>query len=125
MPVSDTSGLAVTFAGSVLGPIAGFDEDFAAVAPTDKTNATATIVGTGGNTRTVRQVEITMIEPGTLSFRCWGDPPFTRADIGLSGTLAFAVGVRSYSLTAQLANVKRVGSAGELIQGSYVFQFTG
>lgn len=123
--IPSAQGASVSFGGVSLGAFSGFDEGHSAASPTDTTGATATIVGTGGNTRVIRQVEITVIEPGSISFRCWGNPPFSRADIGLSGTLAFSAGGVSLSLTAQLASFQRVGSAGELIQGSYQFQFTG
>lgn len=123
--IPSAQGISVSFGGAALGGLIGFDESYSAASPTDTTGATATIVGTGGNTRVIRQVEITMIEPGSVSFRCWGNPPFSRADIGLSATLAFTIGGVSTSWTAQLANVQRVGSAGELIQGSYQFQFMG
>lgn len=123
--IPSAQGASVSFGGTALGSIIGFDEGYTAASPTDTTGASATIVGTGGNTRVIRQVEITMIEPGSISFRCWGNPPFSRSDIGLSGALVFSVGGVSTSLTAQLASVQRVGSAGELIQGSYQFQFMG
>ena len=123
--IPSAQNVSVSFGGTALGGLIGFDEGYSAASPTDTTGSTATIVGTGGNTRVIRQVEITMIEPGSISFRCWGNPPFSRADIGLSATLAFTIGGVSTSWTAQLANVQRVGSAGELIQGSYQFQFMG
>jgi hypothetical protein len=123
--VPSATNVSVSFGVVALGGLIGFDEGHSAASPTDTTGASATIVGTGGNTRVIRQVEITMIEPGSISFRCWGNPPFTRADIGLAGTLAFTIGGISTSWPAQLANFQRVGAAGELIQGSYQFQFTG
>ena len=123
--IPSAQGATVSFGGTSLGGFIGFDESYTAASPTDTTGASATIVGSGGNTRVIRQVEITMIEPGSISFRCWGNPPFSKSDIGLSGTLAFSAGGVSWSATAQLASVQRVGSAGELIQGSYQFQFTG
>jgi hypothetical protein len=123
--IPSCQNVSVSFGGVALGNLIGFDEGYSAASPTDTTGATATIVGTGGNTRVIRQVEITMIEPGSISFRCWGNPPFGRADIGLAATLAFTVGGVVTSWTAQLASVQRVGSAGELIQGSYQFQFMG
>lgn len=123
--IPSAQSVSVSFGGVALGGLIGFDEGYSGASPTDTTGATATIVGTGANTRVIRQVEITMIEPGSISFRCWGNPPFGRSDIGLSATLAFTIGGVSTSWTAQLANVQRVGSAGELIQGSYQFQFMG
>lgn len=123
--IPSAQNVSVSFGGVALGQLIGFDEGYAAAAPTDTTGSTATIVGIGGNTRVIRQVEITMIEPGSIAFRCWGNPPFGRADIGLSATLAFTIGGVSTSWPAQLASVQRVGSAGELIQGSYQFQFMG
>ena len=123
--IPSAQNVSVSFGGTALGGLIGFDEGYSAASPTDTTGSTATIVGSGGNTRVIRQVEITMIEPGSIAFRCWGNPPFSRSDIGLSATLAFTIGGVSQSLTAQLANFQRVGSAGELIQGSYQFQFMG
>jgi len=123
--IPSAQGATVSFNGVALGGLIGFDEGYTAASPTDTTGASATIVGSGGNTRVIRQVEITMIEPGSISFRCWGNPPFGRADIGLSATLAFTIGGVATSWPAQLASVQRVGSAGELIQGSYQFQFMG
>lgn len=123
--IPSCQNVSVSFGGVALGGLIGFDEGYSAASPTDTTGATATIVGSGGNTRVIRQVEITMIEPGSISFRCWGNPPFGRADIGLSGTLAFTIAGVATSWPAQLASVQRVGSAGELIQGSYQFQFMG
>lgn len=123
--IPSAQGATVSFGGTSLGGFAGFNEGYSAASPTDTTGSAATIVGTGANTRVIRQIEITTIEPGVISFRCWGNPPFGRASIGLSGTLAFSAAGVSVSLAAQLAEVDRVGSAGELIQGSYKFLFTG
>jgi hypothetical protein len=123
--IPSAQNVSVFFGGVALGGLIGFDEQYAAASPTDTTGSTATIVGSGGNTRVIRQVEITMIEPGSISFRCWGNPPFARSDIGLSATLSFTIAGNTTSWPAQLANVQRVGSAGELIQGSYQFQFMG
>lgn len=123
--IPSCQNISVSFGGVALGKLIGFDEGYSAASPTDTTGATATIVGSGGNTRVIRQVEITMIEPGSISFRCWGNPPFARSDIGLAATLAFTIGGVATSWPAQLASVQRVGSAGELIQGSYQFQFMG
>lgn len=123
--IPSCQNVSVFFGGVALGNLIGFDEGYSAASPTDTTGATATIVGSGGNTRVIRQVEITMIEPGSISFRCWGNPPFARSDIGLAGTLAFTIAGIATSWPAQLASVQRVGSAGELLQGSYQFQFMG
>ena len=123
--IPSCQNVSVSFGGVALGNLIGFDEGYSAASPTDTTGATATIVGSAGNTRVIRQVEITMIEPGSISFRCWGNPPFARSDIGLAGTLAFTIAGIATSWPAQLASVQRVGSAGELLQGSYQFQFMG
>jgi hypothetical protein len=123
--IPNCQNVSVSFGGVALGGLIGFDEGYSGASPTDTTGATATIVGSGGNTRVIRQVEITMIEPGSIAFRCWGNPPFARSDIGLSGTLAFTIAGTTTSWPAQLASVQRVGSAGELLQGSYQFQFMG
>jgi len=96
--IPSAQNVSVSFGGTALGGLIGFDEGYAAASPTDTTGATATIVGSGGNTRVIRQVEVTMIEPGSIAFRCWGNPPFGRADIGLMGAALQGMGI-DYSYT--------------------------
>ncbi len=117
--------MSVTFAGVALGDIIGFDEAGGTAQVSDRTTSTATLVGTGDNTRIVMRRDITGIDPGNLSFRCNGAPPFARTDIGLRGSLVFSVGGASYTLTAQLASIQRFGAAGGIVQGAYEFIFTG
>lgn len=123
--VPTSQGMVATFAGTTLGRVREVDSSFGAAVTTETTTAAATLTGTGANTRVMRRVEITMIDPGTVSFRCWGHPPFGRADIGLAGTLTFTLGGVETSGPAQLSNVQKIGAAGELVQGAYSFLFTG
>ena len=69
MPVPNAQDLTASFAGVSLGAVVGFDADSSAGTPYEFTPATATVVGTGINSRVVRQLNWTSIENGTVSFR--------------------------------------------------------
>ncbi len=108
-----------------LGAVVGFDSDSSAGTPYEFTPATATVVGTGINSRVVRQLNWTSIENGTVSFRVLGNPMFVESDMGTRGTLAFSVGGVSLSRTAAIKTSRRAGERGGLIQSAYEFTFTG
>jgi len=125
LPVPNAQGLTASFAGVSLGAVVGFDADSSAGTPYEFTPATATVVGTGINSRVVRQLNWTSIENGTVSFRVLGNPMFVESDMGTRGTLAFSVGGVSLSRTAAIKTSRRAGERGGLIQSSYEFVFTG
>ena len=125
MSVPTAQGLLVSFGSTSLGRIIGFGEQFAAGSPYDLTHVASTIIGTGANTRVVRQLEPTMIEPGTFTLRLLGYVSLTRSDCGKIDTLTISQGGSSVALTAYVAEVQFEGNRGELIQSSVSFQFTG
>jgi hypothetical protein len=125
MPVADSQGLTASFAGVSLGPVWSFDDEHSAGAPYEFTPAAATVVGTGLNSRVVRQLNWATVENGTLSFRVWGSPIFVASDMGTRGTLAFSVGGVSVSRTAAITKSQRAGERGGLVQTAYSFTFTG
>jgi hypothetical protein len=125
LPFPDAQGLTASFAGVSLGAVVGFDADSSAGTPYEFTPATATVVGTGINSRVVRQLNWTSIENGTVSFRVLGNPMFVESDMGTRGTLAFSVGGVSLSRTAAIKTSRRAGERGGLIQSAYEFTFTG
>jgi hypothetical protein len=125
LPFPDAQGLTASFAGVSLGAVVGFDADSSAGTPYEFTPATATVVGTGINSRVVRQLNWTSIENGTVSFRVLGNPVFVESDMGTRGTLAFSVGGVSLSRTAAIKTSRRAGERGGLIQSAYEFTFTG
>lgn len=124
-PIPDAQGLTASFAGVSLGPVTGFDTEHAASTPYEFTPAGATVVGTGLNSRVVRQLNWAAVENGTVSFRAWGNPIFVASDMGLRGTLAFSVGGVSISRTAAITRSQRAGERGGNIQSAYSFVFTG
>jgi hypothetical protein len=125
LPVPNAQDLTASFAGVSLGAVVGFDADSSAGTPYEFTPATATVVGTGINSRVVRQLNWTSIENGTVSFRVLGNPMFVESDMGTRGTLAFSVGGVSLSRTAAIKTSRRAGERGGLIQSAYEFTFTG
>jgi hypothetical protein len=108
-----------------LGQVTGFDTENSASTPYEFTPATATVVGSGANSRVVRQLNWAAVDNGTVSFRALGNPIFVASDMGLSGTLAFSVGGVSVSRTAAITRSQRAGETGGIIQSAYSFVFTG
>lgn len=125
MSFPTAQGLTATFGGTALGAVRGFDQEFSAVSTYDTTGPAAIVTGTGANTRVIRQLEVTMIDAGRVSFRILGNPVLGRLDVGLPGTLSFTVGGVTVSGTAFLAELPRSGNYGGLIESGYTFQFTG
>jgi hypothetical protein len=125
MPVAEAQGLTASFAGVALGAVFSFDDEHSAGAPYEFTPAAATVVGTGLNSRVVRQLNWAVVENGGVSFRVWGNPIFVASDMGKRGTLAFSVGGVSISRTAAVTKSQRAGERGGLIQTAYSFVFTG
>ncbi len=118
-------GLTATFGGTALGAVKGFDQSFSALSTYDRTAPGAIVTGTGAPTRVIRQLEVTVIDAGKVSFRVWGNPVLGRLDVGLPGTLSFTVGGVTVSGTAFLVELPRSGNAGGDIESGYTFQFNG
>lgn len=123
--VKSSQGSSASFAGTSLGKVTGIGQKFATAGGVDFTNTASVVIGSGGNTRVVRRSEPAMVEAGEVSVKLLGLPPFTRADIGLIGTLSITVGAVNLSKTAYLADVDSQATVGELIQSTLVFNLTG
>ena len=124
-PIASPHGSTVSFAGVDLGGFIGFAEDYPAGQVYDATGRGCVTRGTGANVRVQRQISVTMIDPGTVTFRALGTGPFGRSSVGLKGTLAFTIGGLTTSATAFLADVQREGERRGLIQHLYTFQWEG
>lgn len=123
--VKSSQGSSASFAGTSLGKVTGIGQKFATAGAVDFTNTASIVIGTGANTRVIRRAEPAMVEAGEVSVKILGLPPFSRADIGLIGTLSITVGGVNLAKTAYLADVDCQGAVGELIQSTLVFNLTG
>lgn len=118
-------GSTVAFGGAEIGYLVGWTVEPAQAATTDATGTDATIYGSGDNSRVVKQVECTAVDPGTVSVRVLGCPPYAVSDIGSKATLEVGFDGGSISWEAILLSFDVEGSVGELLRGTAKFQFTG
>jgi len=122
---SVSQGSTVSFDGAALGSLVGWRVLPGQAATTDVTSTDATIYGTGPDTRLVKQLECTAIDPGTVSVRLLGCPPYQVSDIGTKATLSVEFDGGSIQWEAILLSFEVEGSVGDLIRGTAEFQFTG
>ena len=122
---SVSQGSSVSFGGGALGSLVGWQVSLAQASTTDATGTGATIYGNGEDTRLVKQVECTAIDPGTVSVRLLGCPPYTNEDIGTKATLTVDFDGGGIEWEAILMSFEVEGSVGELLRGTATFQFTG
>lgn len=120
-----SQGSTVSFDGSGLGQLTGWSLEGGKAITVDITTIESSIYGTGDNTRIRRELDATGIEPGKLSVRLLGCPPYAVADIGTRGDLSVDFDGGSLSGQAILDDFRVEGSVGELLVGSATFTLTG
>lgn len=124
-PEFSPQGTTVSFDGTPIGYLTGFDSQGAAGQLFDATGVDAPVVGSGSDARVVRQYDCTSIEPMVCSFNFFGPPSFTMEDSGRRGALAFDSPGSSISGEAILISFNHAGNVGRWTTGSASFQLTG
>ena len=120
-----SQGSTVSFDGADLGQLTGYTLEAGKATTTDITSIDSTIYGSADNTRVMREVDCTGIEPGKLTVRLLGCPPYAVADIGLKGSLSVTFTGGSLTGEAILDGFSVDGAVGELLVGSATFTLTG
>lgn len=120
-----SQGSTVAFNGSNLGELLEFRLSPGAAQLSDATGVSGSTYGSGSELRLIKQVDCTTVDPGSVSVRLLGCPPYTDDDIGSRGTLAVSFTGGSFSMEAILTNFEVEGSVGDLLRGSAEFSFTG
>lgn len=115
----------VSFGGSPIGSVLSVSGSPGSAAFADITSADSTIVGTGSDARVIRESEVLSVDPGTVTVRLLGMPPYERNDIGSRATLAFSTPGGSMSFDAFIESFDVDASVGELLKGSVTFRFSG
>jgi hypothetical protein len=118
-------GSTVSFNGDVIGSILNWVTRPASASTTDTTGVDNAIWGSGDQSRLLKTVACTTVDPGTASVRLLGCPPYAVEDIGKTGTLAVTFDGGSVSWDAILLSFEIEGSVGDLLRGSAEFAFTG
>lgn len=120
-----SQGSTVSFDGSALGQITDYTLDAGKAQTVDITTVESTIYGSGDNTRVMKQVDCTGIEPGKLTVRLLGCPPYAVADIGTKASLSVSFDGGSLGAEAILDGFTVDGAVGELLVGQATFTLTG
>jgi hypothetical protein len=118
-------GTTVSFNGTNIGYLTGFEFDARSGQPVETTNVTSTVVGTGAKSRVVKQYDCTTVEPPTVSITFHGPPSFLSTDAGFKATLSFNAPGNVFSAEAILLTFNHSGRAGQRSTGSATFQMTG
>lgn len=124
--MASAHGFAVTFGGVTLGKMQRFRCSLPGGQVIDVTAAGATILGTGANSRVVRQVDITAVDPITLEVEFIGNPSsLGPSDRGRRATLAASCSAFSVSGSALLTNIEFTGQIRDKVRGVAQFTFDG
>ena len=115
----------VSFGGVEIGSLLGWTASPAQATTTDATGVDAVVYGSGDQTRLVKQVECTAVDPGSVSVRLLGCPPYSVSEIGSRDNLVVTFDGGSITWEAILLTFEVEGSVGDLLRGSATFQFTG
>lgn len=123
--VYSSHGTTVSFNGTNIGYLTGFDVESSAGNVTESTSLASTVVGTGANARVVKQYDCTSVEPPKVSITFLGPPSFSVTDSGFKATLTFNSPGGSLSGQAILLNWNHSGRPNQYTTGSASFQLTG
>jgi hypothetical protein len=118
-------GTTVTFDGTPIGYLTGFDVECKAGSLYETTNVTSAVVGTGANARVVKQYDATAVEPPTVSITFWGPASFAATDAGFKAILVFDAPDETISGEAILVSFSHSGRANQWSTGAATFQLTG
>lgn len=118
-------GSTVSFNGVPIGSLLSWEVTPAQAVTADSTSQDSTILGSGGSSRVVRQMDCVAIDPGTASITFLGSAGFVTNDTGMTADLAVTSDAGNITLQAILVSFTITAAVGELIKGTANFQFTG
>lgn len=124
MPES-SQGTSVSFNGSAIGSLTNWRVVSRTAVVEEVTNVLAQVIGTGVNSRVVKQLDCVAVEPGTLDLTMIEAPPFIMDDIGLRGELAISFESGTVSGDAIFERFEISASVGQFLNGTATFRFTG
>ena len=117
-------GSTVSFGSSNIGQLLAFTSGSPTAATTETTGLAATILGSGSDARVVRSFDCTAVDPGSVSVRLLGMPPYAPEDVGSKATLTFSTDEGGETFDAILQSYEVEASVGDLLRGSASFLIT-
>jgi hypothetical protein len=91
----------------------------------ETTSVNSPVLGRGTDSRVLRQYNVSAMEPGQVQVRFLGNPTLDLDKIGISGDLSIEWPGGSYSGAGFAIDLAGDIKAGELIQWTMTFQFSG
>lgn len=120
-----SQGSTVSFGGGAIGSVLSIAGSPGSASFADVTSTATAIVGSGADARLIKESAVLAVDPGSVTVRLLGMPPFSRSQIGSRGTLTFNTDGGSLSFEAFLETFEVEASVGELLKGSCTFRFSG
>lgn len=125
MPTPSSQGSSVTFNGVPLGRVTNWRASPGSASYVEKTHVGSQILGSGANSRIVREYDCVSVEPGSVDVTLFGCPPYAAADTGLKATLIVSFDGGSLTAEAFLDTFEVTAQVGQFLVGRANFRFTG
>jgi hypothetical protein len=123
--IEDSQGATLLFNGVELGTYVSMSPSWQTGNVHEVTSKDSQVLGTGTDARVLRQYNVSAMEPGQVQVRFLGNPTLRLDQIGVTGTLAIIWAGGAYSGNGFAIDLAGDIKAGELIQWSMTFQFSG
>lgn len=123
--IASAQGTQVMWGGRMIGRLTSVKAQQSAGGEFDCTGIASPVVGSGDNTRVVRQVNPTVIEPAVATLELLGGTQFSRGDIGRTANLVVFTPGGTLSGAAYLADFSADAVTGEKLKSTATFKFTG
>jgi hypothetical protein len=122
--VSSSHGSFVKVDGVLIGRLLNVKPSVSASSPVETTNIGSPVVGAGGDSRVVRQYNVSTMEPASVTCVTLGLPAVA---VEQGKRVQLAVDVAGFSLQGEavLQNIEPDASVGEFVRCSITFKFTG
>lgn len=129
MPVDpveiSSQGATVSFDGSPIGNLLQVAVRAGTAVTQTVTSMDSPVQGSGDGSRICRALDCTAVDPGTVTVRLLGMPPWDVDDIGTRGEFSATTPGGTVSGEAILSNFEFEAAVGDLVKGSAEFVFTG
>jgi len=123
--IQDSQGAKLLFNNEELGTYVSMSPSWQTGNVHETTSANSIVLGRDADARVLRQYNVSALEPGQVQVRFIGNPSLTLNQIGLTGTLSISWAGGSYSGKGFAIELAGDIKAGELIQWTMTFQFSG
>jgi hypothetical protein len=123
--IQGSQGATLSFNGQQLGTYIGMSPRWSVGSVHETTNKNSPVLGSGADSRVLKQFAVSTMEPGTVEVRFLGNPTLNINQIGNAGTLSIVWEGGQYSGKGFATELSGEITAGDLIRWSMTFHFSG